>query len=130
MKIESVTYYIHKHLAQNNLREARLIMEHNLKALSEPQNRKLLNLEALSLLKTVIEIQRDKPEQVLTREIQLIIQYINKSAVNFQVREVKKFAKMYEEQLKSGVVQNLLNGDARAILGFNNENMLRQVEVS
>lgn len=95
---------------------ARQLIEMNLIKLSEAINYKLLNMNAKTLIKHVINENSSENNNKLTRKDLLIINNINKYCTNFDISMLKRTLRDSIVLLQRPDVLPLLNKDTRLIL--------------
>ena len=95
---------------------ARQLIEMNLIKLSEAINYKLLNMNAKTLIKHVINENSSENNNKLTRKDLLIINNINNYCTNFDISMLKRTLRDSIVLLQRPDVLPLLNKDARLIL--------------
>lgn len=95
---------------------ARQLIELNLIKLSESTNYRLLNTNAKTLIRHVIEDNNNENHQKLSRAELLTINNINAYCTNFDISMLKRTLRDSIELIQRPNVQLLLNKDAKIIL--------------
>lgn len=114
--IKTIIFKVNKDCDELEFSGARKLIEMNLIKLSESKNYQMLNANAKTLIKHVIEDQNHDHSNELTRTELLIINNINKYSTAFDISMLKRSLRDSIELLQRPDVLPLLNKDAKIIL--------------
>lgn len=114
--IKTIIFQINKSCDDLDFIGARQLIEMNLSRLSEAKNYRMLNMNAKTLIKHVIEDNSNENRKKLTRTELLTINNINEYCTHFDISMLKRTLRDSIELLQRPDVLPLLNSDAKIIL--------------
>jgi len=113
MKIDKDVRLLEKSIKEGDFVRARNIIELNPKHFSAQAVRNKLSMDALTLVNIVNQMNEGENKDLYSREIQLIVAYINSLARKGNFSDIKRYTSLHSDLLSNPKIYDMLNSDAK-----------------